>query len=70
MNVQILYEDGQGLIDENGVEPMDLVVGEELFAIATIICRTQFLKNKPAERPSNPVIHPVTNVRNNDVDME
>ncbi|CEP07597.1 hypothetical protein, partial, partial [Parasitella parasitica] len=72
MNVQFLYEDGQGhVVDENGVEPMDLVVDEELFAIETISCRTQFLLNKPPERPSNPVIHPVTNVRNNeDVDME
>lgn len=72
MNVQFLYEDGQGhVVDENGVEPMDLVVDEELFAIETISCRTQFLMNKPPERPSNPVIHPVTSVRNNeDVDME
>jgi transposase len=72
MNVQFLYEDGQGhVVDENGVEPMDLVADEELFAIETISCRTRFLMNKPLERPSNPVIHPVTNVRNNeDVDME
>ena len=70
--MQFLYEDGQGhVVDENGVELMNLVVDEELFAIETISCRTQFLMNKPPERPSNPVIHPVTNVRNNDdVDME
>ncbi|KAG1466321.1 hypothetical protein G6F46_002024 [Rhizopus delemar] len=50
---------------------MVLVVDEELFAIETISYRTQFLMNKLPERPSNPVIHPVTNVRNNeDVDME
>lgn len=44
MNVQFLY-DGQGHVDENGVEPMDLAVDEELFAIETISCRTQFLMN-------------------------
>ncbi|KAG1457808.1 hypothetical protein G6F56_006532 [Rhizopus delemar] len=46
---------------------MDLVVDEELFTIETIGCRTQFLVNKPLERPSNTVV----DERNNeDVDME
>jgi transposase len=49
---------------------MDLVVDEELFAIETISSRTQFLMNKPPERYSNPVMHPVSDDRNNDVDME
>lgn len=35
MSMQFFYEDGQGhVVDENGVEPMDLVVDEELFANA------------------------------------
>ncbi|KAG0776658.1 hypothetical protein G6F22_012420 [Rhizopus arrhizus] len=51
MSMQFFYEDGQGrVVDENGVEPMDLVVDEELFAIETISSRTQFLMNKPPER--------------------
>ena len=72
MSMQFFYEDGQGhVVDENGVEPMDLVVDEELFAIETISSRTQFLMNKPPERPSNPVILPVTDERNSeDVDTE
>jgi hypothetical protein len=50
---------------------MNLVVDEELFAVETISSRTQFLMNKPLERPSNPVILPVTDERNSeDVDME
>lgn len=58
--MQFFYEDGQGhAVDENGVEPMDLVVDEELFAIETISSRTQFLANRPPERPSNPVMNPV-----------
>lgn len=71
MSMQFLYEDGQGhVVDEHGVEPMDLVVDEELFAIEIISSRTQFLMNKPPERYSNPVMHPVSDDRNNDVDME
>ncbi|CEP17181.1 hypothetical protein [Parasitella parasitica] len=71
MSMQFLYEDGQGhVVDEHGVEPMDLVVDEELFAIETISSRTQFLMNKPPERYSNPVMHPVSDDKNNDVDME
>lgn len=68
----ISYEDGQGrVVDENGVEPMDLVVDEELFAIETISSRTQFLINKPPERPLNSVGHPAADERNNEyVDME
>jgi hypothetical protein len=66
--MQFLYEDGQGhVVDEHGVEPMDLVVDEELFAIETISSRTQFLMNKPPERSSNPVMHTVAE---EDVDME
>ncbi|KAG1290885.1 hypothetical protein G6F60_008730 [Rhizopus arrhizus] len=69
--MQFFYEDGQGHdVDEHGVEPMDLVVDEELYAIETISSRTQFLMNKPPERPSNPVILPVADERNYDVDME
>jgi hypothetical protein len=69
--MQFFYEDGQGhVVDENGVEPMDLVVDEELFAIETISSRTQFLMNKPLERRSNPVVRPVADEKNNDVDME
>ncbi|KAG0737125.1 hypothetical protein G6F24_018073 [Rhizopus arrhizus] len=71
MSMQFLYEDGQGhVVDEHGVEPMDLVVDEELFAIETLSSRTQFLKNKPPERP-NPAMHPTAVERNSeDVDME
>jgi len=70
--MQFLYEDGQGhVVDEHGIEPMDLVVDEELFAIETISSRTQFLMNKPPERPFNPVVHSVANERSiEDVDME
>ncbi|RCH89437.1 hypothetical protein CU097_009794 [Rhizopus azygosporus] len=49
----------------------DLAIDEELFPIETISSRTQFLLNKPPERPSNPVMLPVTDERNNeDVDMK
>ncbi|KAG0768150.1 hypothetical protein G6F33_003026 [Rhizopus arrhizus] len=69
--MQFFYEDGQGHdVDEHGVEPVDLIVDEELYAIETISSRTQFLMNKPPERPSNPVILPVADERNYDVDME
>ncbi|CEP09236.1 hypothetical protein [Parasitella parasitica] len=58
MSMQFLYENGQGrVVDEHGVEPINLVVDEELFAIETLSSRTQFLKNKPPERPSNPAMH-------------
>jgi transposase len=71
MYIQFLY-DGQGhVVDENGVEPMDLVVDEELFAIETISSRTQFLMNKPPGRPSNPAMRPVADKRNHEgIDME
>ncbi|KAI7853718.1 hypothetical protein BDC45DRAFT_509951 [Circinella umbellata] len=70
MNMQFLY-DGQGHVDENGVEPMDLVVDEELFVIGATSSRSQFLKTKPPKRSSNPVMHPVTDERTiEDVDME
>jgi hypothetical protein len=47
MNTQFFYEGGQGrVVDEHGVELMDLTVDEELFAIKTISSRTQFLQNK------------------------
>ncbi|KAG1059751.1 hypothetical protein G6F41_013277 [Rhizopus arrhizus] len=42
--MQFLYEDGQGHIDEHGVEFVDLAVDEELFAIETISSRTQFYR--------------------------
>lgn len=71
MDMQFLYEDGQGhVVDENGVELIDLVIDEELFVIETISSRAQFLMNKPLERPSNPIMHPVVDEKNNDVDME
>ncbi|CEI92061.1 hypothetical protein RMCBS344292_06335 [Rhizopus microsporus] len=72
MDMQFLYKNEQGhVVDENGVEPMDLAIDEELFPIETISSRAQFLLNKPPERPSNPVMLPVTDERNNeDVDME
>ena len=64
------YEDGQDhVVDENGVEPRDLVVDEELFTIETISSRAQFVMNKPLERRSNPVVRPVADEKNNDVDM-
>ncbi|KAG1137002.1 hypothetical protein G6F37_011878 [Rhizopus arrhizus] len=44
MSMQFLYEDGQGHVDEHGVEFMDLAVDEELFAIETISSRTQFYR--------------------------
>ncbi|CEG80911.1 hypothetical protein RMATCC62417_15174 [Rhizopus microsporus] len=50
---------------------MDLVIDEEQSAIETISSRTQFLRNKPAERPSNLAIFPVTSTRiNEDIDIE
>ena len=50
---------------------MDLVIDEDLFAFETISSRIQFLRNKPPEKPCNPVIYPVTDKRNNEViDME
>ncbi|CEG79001.1 hypothetical protein RMATCC62417_13524 [Rhizopus microsporus] len=72
MNTQFFYEDGQGrVVDEHGGEPMDLTVDEELFAIETISSRTQFLQNKPPERPPKPMLHPVGDERNRvDVYME
>ncbi|KAI8367709.1 uncharacterized protein BYT42DRAFT_625825 [Radiomyces spectabilis] len=64
MNMQFLYEGGQGhIVDENGVVL-------ELFAIKTISSRIQFLRNKPPERPSKHVTLPDPDERNNDVDME
>jgi hypothetical protein len=59
LSMQFFYEDGEGHI-----------VDEELYAIETISSRTQFLMNKPPERPSSPVILPVADERNHDVDME
>ena len=41
-----------------------------MYTIETISFRTQFLMNRPPERPSNPVILPVANERNYNVDME
>ncbi|EIE90764.1 hypothetical protein RO3G_15475 [Rhizopus delemar RA 99-880] len=60
MSMQFLDEDRQRhAVDEHGVEPMDLVVDKELFAIE-ISSRTQFLMNKSLERYSNLIIHPVS----------
>ncbi|CEI92944.1 hypothetical protein RMCBS344292_07189 [Rhizopus microsporus] len=71
MNTQFFYEDGQGrVVDEHGVEPMDLTVDEELFAIETISSRTQFRQNKPSERPPKPMLHSVGDEKNHDVYME
>lgn len=42
------YKYGQGhTVDEYEVEPMDLVLDEELLAIEAIISGTQFTMNKP-----------------------
>jgi transposase len=69
MDMQFFYEDGQGhIVDEHGVEPMDLAVDEELFAIETISSHTQFLQNKPPERPSKPTLH-LTGDERNHVDV-
>ncbi|KAI8881254.1 hypothetical protein K501DRAFT_188659 [Backusella circina FSU 941] len=66
MSMQFFYEYGQGhVVDENGVEPMDVVVDEELFAIETISSCSQFILNKPSERP-NPVMHPVMDKKNSE----
>ncbi|KAG1451367.1 hypothetical protein G6F46_008779 [Rhizopus delemar] len=72
MNMQFLYENEQEhIVDENGVMPMDLVVDEELFAIETINSRTQFLMNKPPEKPYNYFILLIVDERNNgDIDMD
>ncbi|KAI8645900.1 hypothetical protein BD408DRAFT_411238 [Parasitella parasitica] len=71
MDMQFLYENGQGqVVDENGIEPMDLAVNDELFAIETINPCTPFLMNKPPESPSNPVMHPVAEEKFNDAHME
>lgn len=58
------YEDGQGhVVDENRVD-------DELFAIETISSRSQYLMNKPLERPF-PTMHSAADERNSkDVDME
>ncbi|KAI7860217.1 hypothetical protein BDC45DRAFT_600944 [Circinella umbellata] len=45
------------------------VADETLFVIETISACTQFLMNKPLESPSNPIMHPVANEKNNEVDM-
>lgn len=45
MDMQFFYEDEQGhVVDEHGVEPVDLAVDEELFAIETISSHTQFFR--------------------------
>ncbi|KAI9487034.1 MAG: hypothetical protein EXX96DRAFT_614831 [Benjaminiella poitrasii] len=53
------------VVDENGVEFMDLDFDEELFTIETISSHSQSLSNKP----SNPAAHLVADERSNDVDM-
>jgi hypothetical protein len=50
---------------------MNLVVNEELFAIETIISRTQFLNNKPSERYSFLAMLSIADERKDkDADME
>ncbi|KAI8970028.1 hypothetical protein BDF20DRAFT_888930 [Mycotypha africana] len=71
MSMQFFYEDEQGrVVDENGVEPMDLIVDEELFAIETISSRTQFLMDKPPERPLHAMVPATAERHNEDVAME
>lgn len=72
MNTQFLYKDGQGsVVDEHRVEPMDLVVDEELFAIETVSSCTQFLMNKPPERPFNTSMQlTIDEKKSEDIDIE
>lgn len=74
MSIQLFFfcENGKGhIVDEHEVEPMDLIVEEELFAIETVSCRTRSLMNKPPERPSSSAMHPAADERNSeDVDMK
>ncbi|CEP18709.1 hypothetical protein [Parasitella parasitica] len=50
---------------------MDLVIDEELCAIETVSSRTQFLANKPPERPHNPEMRVVADERSSeDIYME
>ncbi|KAI8645405.1 hypothetical protein BD408DRAFT_450273 [Parasitella parasitica] len=68
--LDIRHTEGQGhVVDGHGIELMELVDDGELYAIETTGSQTQFLMNKPPERPSNPVILPVADERNCDVDM-
>ncbi|KAI9014431.1 hypothetical protein CLU79DRAFT_708115, partial [Phycomyces nitens] len=67
ISMQFLYDYGQGHIaDKHGVEPIDLVVDEELFAIETISSRTQFLKNRPLKRSCNPTMDPTAEKMNSE----
>ncbi|KAI8328541.1 hypothetical protein EDC96DRAFT_452795, partial [Choanephora cucurbitarum] len=66
-----LYEDAQGhIVDEHGFEPMDLVIGEEVFTIKTNNSHPQFSENKNRERNPNLIMHPVSVDKNNDADTE
>ncbi|KAI9008960.1 hypothetical protein CLU79DRAFT_711127, partial [Phycomyces nitens] len=63
------YEQGHA-VDENGVEPMELFIEKEVFAIEATSSRTHFIRNKSSERPS-PVIHQAINERmSEDVNMK
>ncbi|KAG0743972.1 hypothetical protein G6F60_003385 [Rhizopus arrhizus] len=69
--MQFFYEDGQGrIVDENGVEPMDLVVDEEPFSIETISSRTQFLMNKTPDRPIHTMVPAAAEKHSEDVPMK
>lgn len=68
MDIQFFYEDIQGhVVDENGIELMELAVDEELFAIETISSSIQFLQSKPPERLSKSTMYPPEG-RRSDVD--
>lgn len=50
ITAKFFYEDGQGnVVDEYGVEPMDLVIDEEKYTLKTLSMHTQYLQNKPDE---------------------
>jgi hypothetical protein len=69
--MQFLYEDRQGdIADEHKLEAMDFVIDMKLLAIEIISPCTQFLMNKPPERPSNPSIHLTLDEKSENVDMK
>ncbi|KAG1001503.1 hypothetical protein G6F57_014867 [Rhizopus arrhizus] len=51
MNIQFLYENGEGsVVDEYGrPEPMDYIVDEEQFRLETLSSHTQYLAQRPLE---------------------
>lgn len=51
MGMHFFYEDGQGhVVDEHGVELMDLVVDEELYAIESMSSLTQFFNEQTSRK--------------------